>query len=106
MIHIVDDWYMDADRFCYTVGRLATRKDKKGEEQEYLKNPTYHGTVAHALRSILEDGVRDKIEKKSLTNLAEVFAEMEKYNLHLIKEFDRVERELLRKRRPGAQPTR
>lgn len=101
MIHIIDDWYMTADRYCYTVGRLSKRKKSRSEETEdFLNNATYHATIAHALQSVLQDTVRDKIAKDKVATLAEVFELIEKYNLKLIKQFDKAERALLAERRP------
>lgn len=102
MIHIIDDWYMTADRFCYTVGRLDKKKRKKdgeAEEETYLKNATYHGTIANALRSVCQDEIRDKVAKGKITDLAQAFAEIEKYNTKLVKQFDKAERALSAKRR-------
>ena len=106
MIHIIDDWYMIADRYCYTVGRLRTtnRKKKDGTttEEEYLDNATYHSTVGHALRSILQEAVQDKVAKNKITDLATLLETMEQYNLKLIKEFDKAET-LLHSNRNGVR---
>ena len=96
MIHIIDDWYMTADRYCYTVGRLDKRKNRQtGNDEDYLKNMTFHDTVGHALRSVLQD----KVAKGKVKDLVTLFETMEKYNNKLIKQFDKVEGELTAKRR-------
>ena len=100
MIHIIDDWYMTADRFCYTVGRLDKRKNSRtGDDEDCLKNTTFHDTVGHALRSVLQESVQDKVAKGKVKDLVTLFETMEKYNNKLIKQFDKVEGELTAKRR-------
>ena len=38
MIHVINDWYIDADPNCYIVGQLQKRKTKEGDTEDYLSN--------------------------------------------------------------------
>lgn len=50
----IKEWVVDADDKCYIVGRMKLRKNKEGEEEEYIAAPRYYGTLSVALNAILE----------------------------------------------------
>lgn len=65
IIHIIDDWYVDADESCYTLGKLVLRTDKEGKEKQLLINTSYHKTVAQACNSLLQRYQRKLVEQNA-----------------------------------------
>lgn len=69
----MDNYIIDADARCYTIGTLAKNKNKEdGTITESIQNPGYYTTLQQALNGILKrierDTVRNTIgDLKSLT---------------------------------------
>lgn len=60
----VEGWVIDADERCYIAGRLKTRTKKDGETEEYIHNPKYYTSLAHAVEAIVETERRAIVQKR------------------------------------------
>lgn len=95
MIHLFDNWYLDADANNYIIGErfLAKEKNRKGEEIEVYRlsdmkffaklEHALHGAVKYAGRKAIEkEKVKDvmalqKFYKKRLDEVAKMFGELD-----------------------------
>lgn len=84
----IKGWVVDADDKCYIVGRLKTRKNKDGGEEEYIAAPRYYGTLAHALNAILESERRAVLAEGEHT-VASLRRALEKTDTELMALFGR-----------------
>jgi len=62
----INDWGIDADNRCYTIGKPKTRKTKDGEE-EYLADAKYYSTLPAALNGIMEAERRNLVHSQDMT---------------------------------------
>lgn len=63
----IKDWAVDADNTCYIVGKLKTRTNKAGEEEEVISSPKYFGTLAGSLSYILNAEKRSIVAEEDLS---------------------------------------
>ena len=73
MITLWDGYCIDADANNYILG-IPTTTVRKGEEEESMRDATYHGTLGEALRAFYRKQLRESIKKESHT-LSTAFAE-------------------------------
>ena len=59
MIKLIDNYVLDADARCYTIGTLAKNKNRDGSITESIQNPGYYTTLPQALNAILKRIERD-----------------------------------------------
>ena len=60
MIKLIDNYVIDADARCYTIGTLTKNKNKEdGTITESIQNPGYYTTLQQALNGILKRIERD-----------------------------------------------
>ena len=52
MIKVLDKWVIDADGKQFVAGKLASRVNKDGQTEEYIKDPMYHTTFAGCVQAI------------------------------------------------------
>ena len=95
MIHVISDWYIDADPNCYIVGQLRKRKVKKGDIEEiedYLSNTKFPTTVSHALEIVIDEIMRDKVAKGKIEDLVVYRQELIKLTNKITKKIGEVEK--------------
>lgn len=64
MIHVVDNWVIDADARTYVVGKLSNYVNKNtGEVKEYIQNPLYYPSLTMALKAIVDLAERDVVSQ-------------------------------------------
>ncbi len=74
MIQLTKDLAMTADQYGYTVGKPFKEKDNYVR----LKNPTYYGTAAQAVRGALSRTLHQGIADGSITTLRQFVQEQER----------------------------
>lgn len=52
-------WRIESEAHGWCLGRPETRLNKKQEHEIYLVNPSYHASLEHALKHVLELEMRD-----------------------------------------------
>lgn len=81
----IKEWGIDADNYCYIVGKVKTRNTKDGKVEEYVANPKYLGTLQEAFEAILEAERKNIVRvneltvtslKKHLADMSEEFKEL------------------------------
>lgn len=95
MIHVINDWYIDADPNCYIVGQLRKRKVKKGDIEEiedYLSNTKFPTTVSHALEIVIDEIMRDKVAKGKIQDLVTYREELVKLSNKVLKKIGEFEK--------------
>lgn len=63
----IKDWGIDADNYCYIVGKIKTRKNKDGQAEEYIANPKYLGSLEEACEAIIEAERKNIVKENELT---------------------------------------
>ena len=68
MVHLIEDYYLTADKYQYIVGRMKQRK--RGERMtSELMEQTYHPTLAAAVSQVADELLRKQIEDDQLETL-------------------------------------
>ena len=80
MFHIENDWYIDADDYCYTLMRKTDSVDKNGAT--IYRDLRYYPTIGAALKGYAEMRLRKITAEKD--------AELSQGLQYLIKEVDRI----------------
>lgn len=73
MIHLINDYYLNADNNCYTVGIPKENKDGK----TYISSPKYYNALDKAISSTAERVLRDKISSGDIDTLSSALAELQ-----------------------------
>lgn len=73
MIHLINDYYLNADNNCYTVG--VPKKNKDGKT--YISSPKYYNALDKAISSTAERVLRDKISSGDIDTLNSALAELQ-----------------------------
>lgn len=73
MIHLINDYYLNADNNCYTVGIPKENKDGK----TYISSPKYYNALGRAISSTAERVLRDKISSGDIDTLNSAIAELQ-----------------------------
>lgn len=73
MIYLINDYYLDADSNCYTVGIPKKNKDGK----TCISKPKYYSTLDRAISSTAERVLRDKIYSGDIDTLNGALAELQ-----------------------------
>mgnify|MGYP004523826589 CR=1 FL=1 len=73
MIHLINDYYLDADNNCYIVGIPKKNKDEK----TCISKPKYYSTLDRAISSTAERVLRDKIYSGEIDTLNSALAELQ-----------------------------
>lgn len=79
MIHLLRDFYINADRFGYTVGILSANNERKRENRAksiILRQSRYYTTLSVALASTAEIALRDAIAAGEVQTLQEAVEEL------------------------------
>ena len=84
MIHLINDYYLNADNNCYTVG--ISKKNKDGKT--YISNPKYYNTLDRAISSTAELVLRDKISSGYVDTLSSALAELQNIKSELGRTID------------------
>lgn len=71
VVNIYKDYYLDADAYQYILGKATTRK-RGGAEVLEITRPSYHGTIAQALATILESETRQRVASGEVSSLDEL----------------------------------
>lgn len=72
MIHVFDDYYIDADEYQYILKQDMHRKDKRkkndGSVEEYdaYKVISYHKTISSAISAIIAENYREIASDKNV----------------------------------------
>lgn len=73
MIHLINDYYLDADSNCYIVGVPKKNKDEK----TFISKPKYYSTLDRAISSTAERVLRDKIYSGEIDTLNSALSELQ-----------------------------
>lgn len=79
MIHLLRDFYINADRFGYTVGILSANNERERENRAksiILRQSRYYTTLSVAVASTAEIALRDAIAAGDVQTLLEVVQEL------------------------------
>lgn len=57
-IHLMDDFYLTADKYCWIIERRWINKSGKNAGKEKKEVMSYHPTIDQALTSVLERALR------------------------------------------------
>ena len=63
----INDWGIDADNRCYTIGKTKTRITKKGDVEEYLADAKYFSSLTGALNGIVEAERKNIVHSQDVT---------------------------------------
>ena len=80
MIHIIDDWYMNAESGYYTVGQRKIYTKGKYKGKPYLVNMTYHRTVSRVITRVMQEYQTEVVRQSDdigLNELLQKFKEIE-----------------------------
>ena len=69
MIYLTENIVVDADRLNYIVGKPKNEKDKHGKDYVRIIHPTYHGTLAEAVKWAVGIAMRSKVSDGTITEL-------------------------------------
>lgn len=61
------DYGIDADAFGYIMGKIATRTNKDGVEEEYITRPKYYSKLSAACDGVFKAEVRKVIHEEEVT---------------------------------------
>ena len=61
------DYGIDADDNQYIMGKIATRKNNDGEEEEYITRPKYYRSLSAACSGVFHAEVRKVIHEEEMT---------------------------------------
>ena len=75
----IKDWVIDADNCCYIVGKQKQRKNKDGNDENYIARPKYYSKLSQAFEYILDAEKRDIVGGSEL-GLKEALLQFEKAN--------------------------
>lgn len=84
MIHLINDYYLNADNNCYTVGIPKKNKDGK----IYISSPKYYNALDKAISSTAERVLRDKISSGDIDTLNSALAELQNIKSELGRTID------------------
>lgn len=79
MIHFLRDFYINADRFGYTVGILSANNERERENRAksiILRQSRYYTTLSVAVASTAEIALRDAIAVGEVQTLREAVEEL------------------------------
>lgn len=79
MLHLLGDYYLNADRFGYTVGVLSANSERGGETRAkpvILRQSRYYPALASAVASTAEIALRDAIAAGEVQTLQEAVQEL------------------------------
>ena len=96
MVHLIEDYYLTADKYQYIVGRMKERRrgDRKTHE---LMETTYHPTLAAAVSYVADEVLRQQIAADELTTIEAVADRYQSICNELINQLDAAPRELRKK---------
>lgn len=68
MIHILDNWYVDTDKYNWILFRKDTIKDEKSKNygQEVCLEESFHGSLEQAVRHLCRHKHREFGKKKTM----------------------------------------
>lgn len=74
MIHLINGYYLVADKYGYTVGKPKEKKDSKGT---MWLSPKYYPTIEQAVASTAERVIRESVANEEVATLNEAVAKMQ-----------------------------
>lgn len=87
MIHLLRDFYINADRFGYTVGISSANNERERESRAksvILRQSRYYPTLAVAVASTAEIALRDAIAAGEVQTLQEAAQELHRIRDEII----------------------
>ena len=96
MVHLIEDYYLTADKYQYIVGKLKERRRGERMTRELMET-TYHPTLAAAVSHVADELLRKQIEDGRLETLKRIVDEYRLIAAALIDQLDAAPRELRRK---------
>lgn len=96
MVHLIEDYYLTADKYQYIVGRMKERRRGERMTRELMET-TYHPTLAAAVSHVADELLRKQIEDGRLETLKRIVDEYRLIAAALINQLDAAPRELRRK---------
>ena len=91
MIHIMDDWYVDTDKYNWILFKKSVIKNENSKNygKETNLDETYHGSLEQAIRYLCRKKQRE-LGKKKTTELEQFAARIEKTNNQLWKKIKEI----------------
>lgn len=96
MVKLIEDYYLNADKYQYIVGELKDRRRGNRTTAE-LMEPHYFATLAAAVNHVADEIVRRKIKNNELETLAAVVNEYHSICDQVTDMLDAAPRELRKK---------
>lgn len=88
MIHVIDDYYVQADTYGYTALLYTNKKDKEGNDS--YKTVGYYGNIKLAVEGIAKHMHKNIASKEIDLELNEYLKQCEDINLQLSNILDRI----------------
>ena len=87
MFHIIDDWYLVADKYSWMVGRKVGSKTIKGVEYPEFRDEIYHRKPEDALKSFCiiyaRNSAKQRVEGTILDLVNILSSDYEKLQQHI-----------------------
>lgn len=96
MVHLIEDYYLTADKYQYIVGRMKERRRGERMTRELMEQ-TYHPTLAAAVSHVADELLRKQIEDDQLETLQAIADEYRLISDRLLDQLDAAPRELRKK---------
>lgn len=88
MIHIEDDYYIDADKYCYSLvqRRIAGDDAKEPGKEYYSPLNSYHSTISDCLRAYVTFKQRKQVSEhdQNLQEAILAFKRIDEQVMHLL----------------------
>ena len=96
MVHLIEDYYLTADKYQYIVGKLKERRRGERMTRELMEQ-TYHPTLAAAVSHVADELLRKQIADDQLETLQAIADEYRLISNKVIDKLGAAPRELRRK---------
>ena len=87
MIHLINDYYMTADKNSYTVGipgGMSDRRRETGRNAVVMRQARYYTTLAQAVSCTAECALRDRIAAGQVSTLTAAVDELRRIKAEII----------------------
>ena len=74
MFHIIDDWYIVPDTYCWMICRLAGSRIRRGKEENDWRDQTYYSSPEEALNAFARNYVREACAKAGGGELSDLMS--------------------------------
>ena len=71
-VHIINNYYFTADKYCYTLVERVTRTKEDGSKYESYSSIGFYGSINVMFKALCEYYTRSQISQGEFANLKEV----------------------------------